>query len=147
MQGSSGLFQRVQSAIFSVFLNKYLKHVFNIVLKLNNHIWKKLQNYFFVEKNEAQTSGFVVAEKAPSLWKKLKKKKKKNRPGYLRGYDLQKHVRKFFLNEWFSRYLSFCDFKVPKSLFTIKLLIKLDREKIKKILHTVLETIISRIIS
>ena len=48
-----------------------MKHIFNIVLKLNNHIWKKLQNDFFVEKNEAQTSGFVVAKKAPSLWKKL----------------------------------------------------------------------------
>ena len=50
--------------------------MFNIILKLNNHTWKKLQNYFFVEKNEAQTSGFVVAKKAPNLCKKdfLKKK-------------------------------------------------------------------------
>ena len=36
----------------------------------------------------------------------------------------------FFFNKWFSRYLSFGDFKVPKKLFfTIKLLIKLDRQK------------------
>ena len=48
----------------------------NIVLKLNNHIWEKLQNYFFVEKNEAQTSGSVVAKKAPSLLKKTFLKKK-----------------------------------------------------------------------
>ena len=27
---------------FSVFLNKFLKHVFNIVLKLDNHTWKKV---------------------------------------------------------------------------------------------------------
>ena len=34
-----------------------------------------------------------------------------------------------------------------KLLFTIKLSIKLDRQKIKKIPHTVLETIISQIMS
>ena len=78
-------FKEQNQQFFSVFLNKYLKHVFNIVLKLNNHIWKKLQNYFFVEKNEAQTSGFVVAKKAPSLWKKIFWKK--NLPAYLCGYD------------------------------------------------------------
>ena len=27
---------------FTVSLNKFLKHVFNIVLKLNNHAWKKV---------------------------------------------------------------------------------------------------------
>ena len=88
--------------------------MFNIVLKLNNHIWKKLQNYFFVEKNEAPTSGFVVAKKTS---KSLKKNffEKKNLPAYLCGYDLQNSVRNFFLNEWFSRYLSFSDFKVPKN--------------------------------
>ena len=74
--------------------------------------------------------------------------KKNIPPAYLCGYDLQNGVRKSFLNKWFSRYLSIGDFKVSKKLFfTIKLLIKLDRQKIKKILHTVLETIISRIIS
>ena len=40
--------------------------MFNITSKLNNHTRKKLQNYVFVEKNEAQISGFVVANKAPS---------------------------------------------------------------------------------
>ena len=40
--------------------------MFNIILKLNNHTRKKLQNYCFVEINEAQSSGFVVAKKAPS---------------------------------------------------------------------------------
>ena len=43
--------------------------MFNIILKLNNHTRKKLENYFFVEINEAQSSGFVVAKKAPSPWK------------------------------------------------------------------------------
>ena len=56
--------------------------------------------------------------------------KKKNLPADLCGYDLQNRVRKFFFNKWFSRYLSFGEFKVPKKLFfTIKLLIKLDRQK------------------
>ena len=27
---------------FTVFLNKLLKHVFHIILKLNNHLWKKM---------------------------------------------------------------------------------------------------------
>ena len=36
-------------------------------------------------------------------------------PAYLCGYYLQDGVRKYFLNEWFSRYLSFGDFKVPKN--------------------------------
>ena len=40
---------------------------------------------------------------------------KKILPAYLRGYDLQNGVRKFFLNKWFTRYLSFSDFKVPKN--------------------------------
>ena len=71
--------------------------MFNIVLKLNNHVWKKLQNYFFMEKNEVQTSGFVVAKKLPSLKKKIFwKKKKKILPAYLCGYDLQNRVRNFF---------------------------------------------------
>ena len=26
----------------SVFLNKFLKHIFNVILKLDNHTWKKL---------------------------------------------------------------------------------------------------------
>ena len=57
---------------------------------------------------------FVVAKKTPSLRKK-NLKKNKNLSAYLCGYDLQNHVRKFFLNKWFARYLSFGDFKVPKS--------------------------------
>ena len=48
--------------------------MFNIILKLNNHLWKKLQNYLFVEKNETQISGFAVAKKAWSSWKKNQKK-------------------------------------------------------------------------
>ena len=79
---------------FTVIVNKFLNYVFNIILELNNHTWKILQNYFFVEKNESQISGFVVAKKAPTLWKKnyylliL--------PVSLCGYDLQNGVQKFF---------------------------------------------------
>ena len=65
------------------------------MLKLNNHIWKKLQNYFFVQKNENQISGFVVAKKAPSLWKKIFFEEK-ILPAYLCEYDLQNGVRKIF---------------------------------------------------
>ena len=65
------------------------------MLKLNNHIWKKLQNYFFVQKNENQISGFAVAKKAPSLWKKIFFEEK-ILPAYLCGYDLQNGVRKIF---------------------------------------------------
>ena len=62
--------------------------MFNITSKLNNHTWKKLQNYVFVEKNEAQISGFVVANKAPSPWKNLKQKKNSS----------SLFVRNFFVN-------------------------------------------------
>ena len=60
---------------FTVFPNKFLKHVFNIILKLNNHPWKSIK-LFLEEKNDAQISGFAVVKKAPSPWKKnfLKKK-------------------------------------------------------------------------
>ena len=115
-----------------------MKYVFNITLKLNNHTWKKLQNYFLMEKNEPQIIGFIVARKAPSLWKKMFEKK--ILPAYLCGCDLQKAVRKWILNKWFSRYLNV-------GVFHKILLIKLDRQKIKKIPHIVLETIISRIIA
>ena len=44
--------------------------------------------------------------------------------------------RYFFKNKWVSGYLTFPDFfGSEKLLFTIKLLIKLDRQKIKKISH------------
>ena len=49
-----------------------------------------------MEKNKAQISGFAVTKKAPSPLKK----KKKILPAYLRRYDLQNGVRKFFLNKW-----------------------------------------------
>ena len=67
-----------------------------------------------MEENEAQISDFVVAKKAQSLSKNIFLNKK-ILPAYLCGYDLQNGVRNFFLNKWFSRYLSFGDFKVPKN--------------------------------
>ena len=43
---SSDLFKERNYHFFSVFLNKFLKHVFNIVLQLNNYNWKKYKiNY------------------------------------------------------------------------------------------------------
>ena len=36
-------------------------------------------------------------------------------PAYFCRYDLQKGMRKFFLNKWVSRYLSLGDIKVPKN--------------------------------
>ena len=60
----------------------------------------------YVEKNKAQiSSSFAVAKRAPSPWKKIFSKKKKNLPAYLCRYDLQNVVQKFFLNKWVSRYL------------------------------------------
>ena len=93
---------------------KGLKYVFNIVLKLNNHTWKKVWNYFLGRKNDAQISGFVVGKKAPSPWKKIFSKKT-ILPAYLCRYDFQNSVRQLVWNKWVSRFLSFGDFKVPKN--------------------------------
>ena len=73
-----------------------------------------------MEKNKAQISGFAVAKKAPSpifFDKKIL-------PACLCRYDLQNGVRKFLLNKWFSRYLSFCDFKARKNCFYNKIINK-----------------------
>ena len=51
--------------------------MFNVVLKLNNHFWKKLQNYFFVEKNETKTNQWIRSRKKISK-ALIKIKKKKN---------------------------------------------------------------------
>ena len=75
---------------------------------------------------------------------KLQVLEKKN-PAYLHREDLQNSMQKFFKNKWVSRYLNF--FSSEKLFFNTKFLIKIDRQKIKKIPHTVLETIISQIIS
>ena len=58
--------------------------MFNIILKLNNNTWKKLQNYFFVEKKEPQISGFIAKKKDPSLWKEIFWKKKKSSSLFVR---------------------------------------------------------------
>ena len=60
-----------------------------------------------MEKNDAQISGFAVLKKAPSHWKKIKKKKKLFQ---LICTDLQKGVWKFFKNKWVLKYLTFGDF-------------------------------------
>ena len=38
----------------------------------------------------------------------------------------------FFKKKWVSRYLTFADYLIPKNCSSTKLLIKLDRQKIKK---------------
>ena len=117
--------------IFTVFLNKFLKHVFNMILKLNNDPWKKVYNYFFfVEKNDAQISRAAVMKKAPSSWKNIRQDLDKDKTYQTMCGN--------FIFRWF--------FGSKKLFFTKKLFIKLDQQKIKKILHTVLETIISKII-
>ena len=98
---------------FTVFQNKFLKHVFNIILKLNNHIWKKLQNYLFVEKMKPKSVVLWSQKKFQGFEKKIFWKKIP--PANLCGYDLQNDVRKFYSNKWFSRYSSFGDFKVPNN--------------------------------
>ena len=91
--------------------------MFNIILKLNNHTRKKLQNYCFVEINEAQSSGFVVAKKAPNLWKKFFLKKNFFQ---LICADMIFKTCGIFLNKWFSRYLSLGDFKVISILIVFQ---------------------------
>ena len=67
-------YKRVKWLFFSIFLNKFLKHVINIVLKWNNY--SKCKKLFFWQKNEPQISGFAIAKKVPSPWKKIFWKKK-----------------------------------------------------------------------
>ena len=52
------------------------------------------KNQFFVQKNEVEISGFAVAKKALSPWKKSFFEKKLQ--AYLCRYDLQKDMRNFF---------------------------------------------------
>ena len=89
-----------------------MKHVFNIVLKLNNNIWKNYK-IIFCSKKWGRNQWFCSRKESS---KSLKKSfLKKNLPAHFCGYDLQNPVRNwFFLNKWFSRYLSFGEFKVPK---------------------------------
>ena len=139
----SGLFKRVKSQFF---VNKFLKHVFNKISKLNNHSWKKVQNYFFVEKNDAQINRVAVVKRAPSPLKKCFRKKNpfslfvQIRPTKLCAEVFLKQTSLEIFNfRWF--------FGSEKLAFNIKLLMKLDRQRIKKIPHTILETsIISQII-
>ena len=86
---------------------------------------------------------FAAVKKAPSLERKIFLKK--NSSSLFVQIRSSRWCAEFLKNKWVSRYLTFGDFS-KKSFFTIKLLIKLDRQKIEKIPHTVLEKIISQII-
>ena len=99
-----------------------------------------------MEKNDAQISHVAVVKKASSHWKKIFQKKKNPSCLYVQITPTKQ------CEEIFSKKMGLKIFNFPwffgseKLFFTIKLLIKLDQQKIKKTLHTVLETIISQII-
>ena len=83
-------------------------------------------------------------------WKKLLEKnffRKKNPSSLFLQMRPTKRCAEFFLKQMCLKIFN-CPwfFGSEKLLFTIKLLLKLDRQKIKKIPHTILETIISKII-
>ena len=82
-------------------------HVFNIILKLNYHPWKKVQN-FFVEKIDTEISRAAVVEKAPKSLNKIFFEKK---PFQLICTD-KTYKTKFFQNKWISRYLIFTYHKI-----------------------------------
>ena len=65
-----------------------MKHVFTITLKLDNHTWKKLQKYFFVEKMCPNHCKKTFFEKNVLL-------------AYLCEYDFQNVVRKTFVKNGF----------------------------------------------
>ena len=71
-------------------------------------------------KNKAQTRGLAVAKKAPKKFFF----KQKLLPAYLCRYDLLNVVRIFLKKKWFSRYLGFSDFKVPKIVLHNKIINK-----------------------
>ena len=103
----------------TVFLNKFLKHVFNIALKLNNHTWKKSKTNF-LRKKMRPNQWFCSREKSSKSLKKMFFWKK-ILPTYLCRYDLQNAVQKiFFLNKWFWRYLNFGYSKIPKNDSSLK---------------------------
>ena len=98
-----------------------------------------------MEKNDAQISRAAVVKKPPSPWKKFFQRKVLS-PLYVKTRSTNRCVeifskkmgRETFKFRWF--------FSSKKLFFTIKLSIKLDQQKIKKITRNVLETIISQII-
>ena len=91
--------------------NKFLKHVFDIILKLNNRPWRKVWNQFFVGKNDAQSSGFAVVKKAP----RKKNFLIRNSSSLFVQIRSTKPCADFFKNECVSRYLTFGNFQVPKN--------------------------------
>ena len=66
-----------------------------------NFLWKE---------NESQISGFAVAKKAASPWKKFSSL-------FVQIWSSKRCVEYFLKNKWASRYLSFGDLKVPKITF------------------------------
>ena len=126
---------------FSIFLNKFLKHVFNIALKLFNHTWTKYKINFLYKKNEAQISGFAVVKKLQVIREKIYWKKA---PSSCFCTD---KVFKTVSGEVGLEIFNFWWFYGFEKFFTAKSLIKLERQKIKNISHTVLDKIIFQIIS
>ena len=86
-----------------------------------------------MEKNYAQISRVAVVKKAPGLWKKIFV----DLIRFICRYKTYKTVCGNFLKITSLEIFNFrWIFGSEKLLFTTKLLIKLDRQKIKKTLHT-----------
>ena len=73
---------------------------------------KNYKIYFLWKKMRPKS--VVLREKSSKSLKKLFFEKNFF-PAYLCRYDLQNSERKFMLNKWVSRYLSFGDLNVPKN--------------------------------
>ena len=96
--------------------------------------------------NDAQMNGLAVVKKVPSQWKNFFWKKIPS--SLLLKRRSSKWSAEFFMKLTGPEIFNFWWFHgSEKFFFTTKLLIKHERQKIKKILHTVLEKIISQNIS
>ena len=111
-----------------------------------SHLKKSVIFFFLCGKKQGPNQWFCSDKKSKQNKKNSKKKKKK-----ILQLICADIVFKMVCGNLFKevlRCLSFGDFKVPKncSSITMKLLIKLNWQKIKKILHTALKAINSQII-
>ena len=122
------VFSKEKLWIFFV-LNSFKKAFRVWVTYLNIHTWKKNVKNFCVCKYDAQMSDFAVVKKALGQWKKFFFLKKKS-----------------VIFETVCGYLTFGDFTRPRNCKQ-KLVIKIERQKIKKIPPIISENIITQIIS
>ena len=107
--------------------------------KKRGHEWHLMKDRNVTVKKIYKVFFCTTAARSKSFKKCFSKKKS------VQLICAEKIIKTLSGNLWFSRYLTFGDFTVLK--ISIKLLINLDRQKIKEILHTVLEIIIPQTIS